>query len=205
MNNLAIVILAAGNSLRLGQPKQLVMIDGQPLVARVARLASKFSNNVYCILGDRAGKISSSLKQHSVTCLTNKDWQLGMGSSIAWGVSQLGEDIEAVLILLCDQWALNHRDLTRLCQQWQASPDKIIASTYFDGNPIRRVRGVPAIFPGRYFAELKMLKKTGARTLLTSYYNEVIAIEIDNAGLDLDTPVDLVKVRDFYRSSHPEN
>ncbi len=197
MGKLAILVLAAGKSRRLGQPKQLVVVDGQTLLERTARLAGEFSREVYCVLGYDAKNIAVVLEKLPVTCLTNKNWESGMGSSIALGVSQLGRDIDAVLILLCDQWALTHKDMDMLHQQWKANPQKIVASRYLDDENNEQVCGVPAVFPRKYFCQLTQLKKTGARKLLANYRSEVIDVEINNAGFDLDEPRDLQTLREM--------
>jgi len=198
VNNLGILVIAAGSSTRLGQAKQFIMIDGQPLITRIARLAGEFSKNVYCILGCEAEKILPRLEPLPVVCLINEHWQQGMGASIACGVAQLGDDIDAALILLCDQWALTHADIDQLVDQWQTNPKKIIASQYFDKKQAEPVCGVPVIFPRKYFAELTELKKIGGRKLLEYYRSEVIHVGIANAAFDLDTPDDLRILRDCY-------
>ncbi len=197
VNNLAVLVMAAGESARLGQPKQLVAIDGQTLVEKTAGLAARFSNRVYCILGHQAETIASRLKVLPVTCVTNARWAQGMGSSIACGIDQLGDDIDAALVLLCDQWALTPADIGKLVRQWQVDPGKITASRYYPKHQAERVTGVPVIFPRRYFTELTQLSQTGARGLLTRYPDQVLEVVIDRAGFDLDTPDDLRSLRDF--------
>ncbi len=194
--NLAILILAAGESARLGQPKQLVTIAGQTLVEKTAGLAARFSNQVYCILGHRAKTIASRLEALPVTCVTNARWAQGMGSSVAHGVTQLGDDIDAAMILLCDQWALTPVDIERLVEQWQANPGKIVASHYRPKHQAERITGVPVIFPRRYFTELTQLSQSGARGLLARYPGQTLEVVIDHAGFDLDTPEDLRALRD---------
>ena len=198
VNNLGILVVAAGSSSRLGQPKQFIIIEGQPLITRVAQLASKFSKKVYCILGCEAEVISPRLERLPVVCLVNEHWQQGMGASIACGITQLSDDIDAALILLCDQWALTHADIEQLVDQWQADPEKIIASRYVDKKQTEPVCGVPVIFPRKYFAELTELKNSGGRKLLEYYCSEVINVGIANAAFDLDTPDDLRVLRDCY-------
>lgn len=197
---LAVLIPAAGNSSRLGQPKQLVDFQGQPLLSRQITLSTGICNNVYCVLGANADIISEQINHAQCHFLYNQQWQQGLAHSIAFGISQLPNDISAVMILLADQWALNQQDLTQLITQWQAQPDNIHASQY------RQQIGVPAIFPQCYFAELTQLSgKNGAKQLLFKYQTQVTAMPIDNAAVDLDTPEQLNQLKIHTNQNSSQN
>ena len=117
----------------------------------------------------------------------------GLAHSIAFGIEHLPKPIDAVLILLSDQWALNEQDLHQLIEQHKRNPTKIIASRYND------ITGVPAVFPRQYFDKLTKANpqtpQFGAKTLMQQHSSEVMTIDIDNAKYDLDTPEQLEQMQ----------
>ena len=191
MSKLAIIIIAAGNSSRLGQPKQLVSKGHCSLLKYTAEIALQHTQSVTCVVGYDAKTISRELNGLSVECLINLNWQQGMGTSIACGIKNLTQDIDGVMILLCDQWALTSQDLEMLIQQWKQNPTEIVASQYPGKKSEADIIGVPAIFSKQFFNQLAQLKETGARKILMSNLDNVIPLKIQNAELDLDTPEDL--------------
>lgn len=196
---LACITIAAGNSSRLGQAKQLLFKDGKSLLANTLELALPFCDPVYCVLGFQWRVMAEEIDQTQVKLLLNPNWQQGMGSSIAAGVEALSEDTQGVLILLCDQWQLDHESIARLVSEWRANPTKIVASEYTDHRRAMTVLGAPAIFPQQYFASLAKLKTSGARNLLMRNPHDVIPVALEAAAFDLDTPDDLAA----FRSANP--
>jgi len=195
-NKLAIIIIAAGNSNRLGTEKQLVMFRSQTLLQNTIDLARHFSANVVCVLGHAAERIKliHQVNGDHTQFITNNKWQQGMGSSIAIGCKHLcnqENDCSAVMILLCDQYLLQQDDLNQLVRRWEERPGKIVASEYFDEQENKLVCGVPAIFPEQYFHSLKKLKESGAKKILETHQNNRITVPLENAATDLDTKNDL--------------
>ena len=190
---IAVLIPAAGCSSRLGQSKQLVDFHGRPLLQHRIDVCidamNKINGKVYCVLGANAHKIRHHVKHPSCRFLVFEQWQKGLAHSIAFGVNQLPKAVSAAFILLSDQWALNDDDINQLIEHFQQNPTKIIASRY------NEIIGVPAIFPRKYFDELTQVgshaQQFGAKKILQQHNDEVIAINIDNAQFDLDTPEQL--------------
>jgi molybdenum cofactor cytidylyltransferase len=184
---LAVLIPAAGNSSRLGQAKQLVEYQGEPLLQNRLNLCASICQQLYCVLGANSQKISQKISQPNCRFMVNQDWQKGQAYSIYFGVSQLPENITAVMILLCDQWAVTAKDLQRLKDSWQHQPDKIHASSY------QNTTGVPVIFPAHYFKQIKQLgeQRKSIKQLLTQYPQQLVTVPMDNAALDLDLPQQL--------------
>jgi len=187
---LEIIILAAGASKRLGKSKQLLKINNETLVSRVASLACKLSreyglNPPVIVVGKEHKAIKKELKFLPVSIVLNKQWKEGMGTSIATGAKQLSDNCSAVLLMTCDQVLLNSEDIKLLIIQWQLSPKNIIASSYGG------IKGVPVIFPSRYFNELQQLKnEKGARIVLNQHPQQIISVELPEAAHDLDTVED---------------
>lgn len=196
-DKLACVLIAAGNSSRLGQSKQLVELENQTLLNRAIKLAHSATQEIHLVLGSDALTHRQSLNDSSLEVLENRDWQIGMGSSIAAGVSSLSDDVDGVLILLCDQWQLNAEDIKQLKDIWFQSPHKFVCSQYREQRTGEKVFGAPAIFPRQYFDKLKTLRETGARKILNKYPRDRLSVEIPNAGIDLDTIEDLNRMKQY--------
>lgn len=183
---LATLVLAAGAGSRFPEtPKQLALYGGKPLLTHAIHLAEQASpENVTVVLGCQADVIKAQLNLSNA--LVHEHWAQGMGSSLAYGVNQLPNNVDAVLILLADQVALKSADLSVLIDRFKAqdgSP-KIVCAQYRDQ------WGVPAIFPKSYFSALKQLKgDKGAKHLLTA--QSCIAVPIERAAVDIDTEADL--------------
>ena len=172
-------VLAAGASVRLGRPKQLVAIDGEPLVRRAARLAlASRCTEVAVVLGAHAEEIAPALDGLGVNVLDNPLWPEGMGSSVRAAVDwALGECAQALLLVVCD-----HPRLTT------AHLDALIAHGGRVGSLYGGVVGVPALFPQVDFAALTMLRgDRGARTLL----GDARSIAWPDGVFDIDTEADL--------------
>jgi molybdenum cofactor cytidylyltransferase len=108
MESLEIIILAAGNSSRLGQPKQLVVYQGKTLIEHIVSNALQVSPHVTVVLGSHAKRIEWTLNQAQLfpKIVYNADWEQGMGTSIKAGVSSLTNKQAPIMILLSDQPAV---------------------------------------------------------------------------------------------------
>lgn len=187
---LAGLLLAAGGSRRLGRCKQLIEIDGRPLVRRAAELLLGIEpGETVVVVGAEAAAVTTALAGLELTIVENPDWRAGMGGSIAAGIAALGSDHDGVLILPCDQWRLESADLDRLRVAWLDDPARIVASRWAEAF------GPPAIFPARHFPALRALTgDAGARALIRQEVESVRLVPVANAGRDLDTPADLVAI-----------
>ena len=190
---LVCILIAAGNSSRLGQPKQIVKKDNESLLSRSAKLGLNSCNSVLCVLGFQAEEFKNDIQSLSVECIVNKQWQIGMGSSIACAIKQLPPQTQAVMIMLCDQWALNENDIEALVETWRKNKSQIVTSEYIDFETDQNVLGATAIFPRAYFPLLAELKEKGARKILENNRANLITVNLSSAAFDLDTPQDLEK------------
>jgi len=200
VKKLAVVLLAAGCSSRLGQAKQLIMMNSESLLARQAKLALSVSNHVSCVLGFQSERMEMEVDSLPIKIVENEHWQCGLSSSIATGVNSLAEDVDAVILLLVDQWQLNSEDLHQLINYWYQHPDKIVACRNEDKLDIKnKAIGPPVIFPFQYFSELKALTKgQGARTIIKKYQENVHTLPLSHAFIDLDTPEQLEKFNHYF-------
>ncbi|MBV6423613.1 MAG: Bifunctional protein GlmU [Steroidobacteraceae bacterium] len=184
------VVLAAGASTRFGSPKQLVRIDGRPLLhSVVSRAVEVAGHSVTVVLGAHAGELTALLRHSPASVLVNRDWQEGIASSIRAGMGQVPGTADGVLLVLADQPAVTTEDLRRLAGAWRRQPDSILAAQYSG------IVGVPAIFPRWAFRDLAELRgDRGAQQLLLRHVDRVARLRMPSAALDIDRPEDLLAV-----------
>lgn len=191
---LEVIILAAGNSSRLGQAKQLVTLNGNSLLSRQCKIAKQLSDNVSCVFGYQAQKMIDEVAELSIKTVINENWPSGLSSSIAKGVSVLDNDTNAVMLLLVDQWQLNVEHCHKVLKLWQNHPDNIISAAQMING--KSVTAPPVIFPAYCFEQLKTLNQgNGAKSIIKKYQNQLISLIMPEAFVDLDTPEQLQILR----------
>ena len=183
VQSLGAILLAAGESSRLGQPKQLLEIDGEPLVVRQARLlAERGYARVVVVTGAFHEEVSALLEKLPVRCVNNPHWKHGMGKSLACGIGSMPERVRAALVSLCDQWKIEAGDLQALLDAWSENPKAAVTSAY------DQVTGPPAILPRSLFEKLSRLKgDAGANRVLKRWSGELIQLSSHRAAFDIDT------------------
>lgn len=175
----AVVVLAAGRSSRMGQPKQALLFRGRSLLEHACRTALDTNcRQVVAVLGSRADELRS-LMPEGVDILVNEAWESGLASSIRCGVRALRPDTQACLLTLADQPLVTADHLSALISQVTIG-NPVAASIYPDGH-----LGVPAAFGRGTFDRLERLEgDSGARSLIESGS----AVGVPNADLtDIDT------------------
>lgn len=188
------VLLAAGASKRMGQPKQLLPIAGRPLVAHVAAAAlASPAWPVVVVLGADAEKIKPLLAGLPLLIAQNYEWPEGLASSIRTGLVMLenfSQALDAVLIAPADLPAFSADAIMRLVAALRAGPYSIAAARYAGR------LGSPALFARVHFAALHALHgEEGARSLLTAHADAVAAVDLPELALDLDTPGDYERLK----------
>ena len=182
-----IIILAAGSSSRMGQPKQLLIYKQTTLLQRAINAAIGTPDSCLVVV---LGANHQLLMPDAAMLIVeyNPDWQQGMGASISAGIKRLLAEkptVQNVLLMLCDQPFADTALLQKLINAKQNSNDKIIASAY------ENTLGAPVLFDRSYFNELLALQgQEGAKKLLIKYSNEVIAMPFNKGAIDIDTPED---------------
>jgi molybdenum cofactor cytidylyltransferase len=176
-------------------PAPLLESDGRPLVARAAEAAlAAGASPVVVVLGANAELIRPALQGLDVGLVLNQDWAEGMASSVRAGLHALGQitlRLDAVLLTVCDQPAFSAEVVQRLVAALQASSRGIVAARYAGRH------AVPANFRREHFFSLARLQgDQGARAILQENPGDVVAIELPDLTLDLDTPEDLARWQD---------
>jgi molybdenum cofactor cytidylyltransferase len=193
MVDCAAIVLAAGDSTRLGRPKQLIQIEGESLLRRTVRLAVDAGcSPVLAILGRDTERLSTELHGLDATVIHNEEWRSGMASSLKRGLrAALGirPHLGNAMILVCDQPGLDSFTLQNLLATHQLRQPAVTASRYRD------TLGVPAVFSKNLFPELLDLTgDQGARRILQQHRNQTASIEFPAGEFDLDTPEDLARL-----------
>jgi molybdenum cofactor cytidylyltransferase len=187
--SIAALVLAAGSSRRLGHPKQLLSFGGRPLVRIIAdRARASTCDRVIVVLGANANAIAPALRGADVETVVNRDWPEGIASSIRCGVVWAeGESCSAVLVLVCDQPALDAVHIDRLVAAYRAGSPRV-ASRYAG------TLGVPALFDRTSFPDLRGLRgDEGARHILR-VARDVAAVDWEPGSVDIDTNEDAARV-----------
>ena len=192
--SVAAMILAAGGSRRLGQPKQLLAYRGETLLNRAIRIASEAgASPVLAVLGADFESIRRSIQSSITIPVLNDRWRQGMGSSIAAGMRALAvcaPDADGVLLMSCDQPRLTVEHLQALIVAFASQAPPAIAASAYAG-----VNGVPAVFPRATFDLLRDLHgDKGARSIIDRASCPVVAVEFPGGDLDIDAPEDLAKL-----------
>ncbi len=188
------IILAAGQSRRMGRAKQLVPVDGVPMITRAAETAlASTADAVLVVTGARANAVAATLAPVKTAAsgrlsrVHNADFADSQSTSVHAGVHALGDDVGAALFLPVDQPFVPTWLLDALIAAWRDGAR--LAAAAINGQP----RGAPAIFDRALWPELLALTgDQGARPLLRRYAGEVALVEVAAALLrDVDTPEDL--------------
>lgn len=183
--NPSALVLAAGASRRLGRPKQLLRWKGESLVHRAARLALEAGfGPVRVVQG--ALPLGEELADLPVENLPNPDWAEGLGSSLRRGAEAWAEAEPGLLVLACDQPALDLDLLIRLRRAFEADPGRPLCCAYAG------TRGLPAILPRALRTALLGLRgDRGAKPLLMG--EATLTLDFPGGEADLDTPEDLLR------------
>jgi molybdenum cofactor cytidylyltransferase len=199
---IAAVILAAGESSRLGQPKQLIQFRGKTLVRRMVDAASEAGcRPILVVLGSNklVQGISSELKKTGATIVANPNWKCGIGTSIRAGIQNLLEiapEVEATVLLTCDQLFVDRAVIDGLITLHHQTRKPIVAASYAG------TLGVPALFDRSRLPELLGLDDSaGAKSIILSNRDQVAEFPFPEGGIDIDTAED----RERFCSGNKEN
>lgn len=187
MAKIPILLLAAGGSSRMGQPKQLLLWGEQTLIEHQIQTLLKTNHPVLVVIGSNSNLIIPVIEKFPTNTFINTDWESGMGSSISLGIRQIIQkfpDAKGVLITLLDQPLITTSYIEKMLGAFQSGSQQIIASCSTSG-----WTGVPVIFDQCYFKELTELSNDeGAKKIIKLHEKSVIFIEGGKLLEDMDTP-----------------
>ena len=192
-----VILLAAGASARLGEPKQLLKFHGETLLRRSTKIALAASNRVIVTLGSRIEILRKEIKDLPVEIVENKEWETGMSGSIKVALKKLLEDadeVKAIIVMVCDQPFVDENLLEKIISKFQETDAPIVACEY------QNALGVPALFHKNLFPELLALDaQTGAKRLIKKYHAQTAAISFPEGAFDIDTPADYENLMENFK------
>jgi len=184
--NISILILAAGASTRMGQPKQLLPWNETTLLKHAIQQARNAkAKDVFVVLGAHFEKIYPTIQDEAIQVLRNESWETGMSSSIALGTQKVMESTgDALLIMLADQPFIGTNELNAMIDLVEGTAQSLVATAYEKGY------GVPAIFGKKYFEQLSQLSgPKGAKSLIAHHTHLITPFQPPQvATVDIDTP-----------------
>ncbi|WP_294303084.1 nucleotidyltransferase family protein [uncultured Chryseobacterium sp.] len=189
-NKTAIIILAAGNSSRLGEPKQLLHYQGKTLLRHTADEALLITEKVVVVTGEEHPQITEQIT--GLHHIRNENWSGGMASSLKVGLEetlQCFPETEQIIFTVCDQPFITASVFKALIDKKNTSPKGIVASAYAD------TLGVPVLFSSAYTQKLLNLNgQEGARKLIQQHKDDTDSVLFEKGYWDIDTPEDYKKL-----------
>jgi molybdenum cofactor cytidylyltransferase len=183
------ILLAAGESRRMGYPKPLLEIGNETFVAHIAAAILTAAARLVIVTGAHADRVRLAIPRDPRIVITdNPDYLRGQLSSIKAGIRALSPDCGAALVDLCDHPTVKPQTFAALSEQYRSTHKPIVVARH-DGR-----RGHPVLFDRSVFAELLAAPEDrGARMVVNADPLRVAYADVDDAGvvLDLDTPEDL--------------
>jgi len=194
-SRIAAVVLAAGESSRMGEAKQLLRLNGGTLLERVIdTVESSGVDDIVVVLGHRANEILATIAAKKLRTIVNDAYREGMGTSLRAGISVLPPETDAALIVLADQPFVRPETLQLLMEQYRNSGAQIVIPMYkgFRGNPVLLDRSV--------FPEVMALEgDIGCRAVFGNHLEGIVKTPVEDVGilLDLDSKEDVRRLANF--------
>ena len=185
-----VLIMAAGASRRLGQPKQLVEYKGQTLIRRIVQetIAAEIGN-ITVITGFNHDEVEKEIHDLKVNVFYNEEWEEGLGASIRNGLKKVlnqKPDTNAILMAMVDQPFVTTSHLKKLVKAYDSSRPMIIASAYSS------TFGVPVLIDSYYFEMMEELKgDEGGKKIFVNYLKNIVEIPFIEGAVDIDEKKDL--------------
>jgi molybdenum cofactor cytidylyltransferase len=193
------IILAAGLSSRMGVPKVLLDLNGEPLVLHVVKAAtsSRLSNVILVLDPEKCRDAHAWIKAEHlpVTVAVNPHPETGMSSSLKKGIAGVAATCAGAMILLADQPSVSAEVIDHLLEVFGADPRCIVVPT------IEGRRTTPVIFPAILFPELlEVTGDVGGRDVIRRHQDMVQSVEMGSRydDVDLDTPEDVARFRSRF-------
>jgi molybdenum cofactor cytidylyltransferase len=188
------LILAAGGSKRIGQPKQLLDWKGQPFVRVVAQTAlSSGLHPVYVVLGAHSQQVEEALVGLEVEIIRNLQWAEGQSTSIKTGIKSLSPETQAVVMMLVDQPHIPPPLIEALVEAHASMVSPIVATM------VEHRRGNPVLFDRITFDDLAALEgDVGGRKIFSRYRIHYVPWLDERIGLDVDTLEDYQRLLDAW-------
>ena len=180
------ILLAAGNSTRMGQPKALLDYDGTSFIDTILNnLQSTGCNPVVSILGDAGEMICQCTSVNNYQCYSNPEPQKGMLSSLKIAIENLPDDCDGFILSLVDHPAVKQSTYQDIVQAAQQNAQRIIIPEFYGK------KGHPVFFGRQFFRFLlDAPENEGARVVVQQHLQNVHFLKVEDEGIlmDIDTP-----------------
>jgi len=185
------VILAAGESRRMGSPKLLLPFEGSTVLGTVVREVRRAGlSSILVVLGAEQEKIRAALRDQPVEFVKNPDFRRGMLSSVQCGLQSLPATASAAMLFLADQPSLSGSIIGKLLQARERTAQGLIVPVFAG------TRGHPLLLSMKYKDEVLTLDPAiGLRELLINHPDDILEVEVEDEAVlkDIDTPEDYRK------------
>jgi molybdenum cofactor cytidylyltransferase len=185
------ILLAAGESRRMGFPKPLLRLNGQTFLGQVARTMLTVVERLVIVLGAHRDAVGAAVPtDERIHVVENPDYPLGQLSSIKRGLRAIGPNADAAIVHLVDHPTVLPETFSKLADHYESSVKPILVVRCADRN------GHPVLFDHSVFAEIEEAPtELGAGAIVKADANRVLYLDVDDPGvlLDLDTPADLAR------------
>ncbi len=189
--NISALLLAAGGSSRLGQPKQLIKFKNELLINYIIeQIRDSGIIDLKIILGSHFSEIRRQIIDKSLDIIQNTKWEEGISSSIKCGLRSLTPEIDGAIIFIVDQPFLKSELISRILTKFDTSNANIIAA-FVSGQIIH-----PVMYRKELFPKLLELKgDIGGKAIFENEFIEKVAWDDEKLLLDIDSQVDLEKIK----------
>ncbi|MFC1928531.1 molybdenum cofactor cytidylyltransferase [Chloroflexota bacterium] len=176
------ILLAAGESKRMGQPKQLMPFGQSTIVEQaIDNLSNSAVSEIIVVLGHRTEEVMKAIATKPVKVAINPNYQQGMSTSIIAGLNLIDSRAQAVMLALGDQPFIDSQTINNLMEAF-GTHNKGIAIPVYQGR-----WGHPIIFATRYKGELLRLKgDIGGREIIDLHPNDVLEVAVNCEGICVD-------------------
>ena len=189
------LVLAAGESRRLGRPKQLLDLAGKPLVAHIVERALAASvDGVVVVIGSHASEVELALRGYPVYRVFNPHFAQGQGASLAAGIRAMPSTVDAVVVVLGDVPGTPAEAIAAVSARWRETHAPAVVTRYGER------QGHPALFDRSVFFELASLEgDVGGRDVLRALGDLVETVDMPGAmPADVDTEEDWERLQDEW-------
>lgn len=189
---IAALVLAAGESRRMGRPKAFLPVRGTTFIERIVRTLEQTKvDGIVVVLGHEASRMAKRIEHLEVETVVNENYRLGQLSSLQAGIRALeGRDIDGILVHLVDHPFIDQALVNHMIDEFYRSHKLIVVPRY------RNRRGHPVIFSKQLFAEfLSAPAEQGAKAVVHAHREDSLEIETGQPGvlIDIDTPEEFRK------------
>ncbi len=189
---LSAILLAAGESRRMGSPKALLHYQGQTFIERICTAFLTASvDELIVVLGARAEEIGHALPAHpALRSVVNSRYSQGQLSSLMVGIGTLSPESEAAIVNLVDHPLVSSETITAVLDSFRMAPLPIIIASY------QGKRGHPVLFSSQVYGEILAAPlDQGAKVVVRKDPARVREIPLDDPGIlaDIDTPEDYAR------------